>query len=113
MATTSGDTFVFSNRGAGWVALAIACVTVVRRISSSFAITGADSVTGVHFGTTRRPWLPGGAFLHHGHHVGRHQLVGHRALRRPGAQRYVQWDTVDESQVCRVPVMTVAICDAR
>ena len=29
------------------IALAIACVTVVRTISSSFAITGADSVTDV------------------------------------------------------------------
>ncbi|BBZ07217.1 hypothetical protein MDOR_13860 [Mycolicibacterium doricum] len=29
------------------IALAIACVTVVRTVSSSFAITGADSVTDV------------------------------------------------------------------
>ena len=29
------------------IALAIACVTVVRTISASFAITGADSVTDV------------------------------------------------------------------
>src|SRR3954465_3676067 len=36
--------FVLSVLG---IALAIACVTVVRTISASFAITGADSVTEV------------------------------------------------------------------
>ena len=38
------ERFVLSVLG---IALAIACVTVVRTISSSFAITGADSVTDV------------------------------------------------------------------
>jgi putative ABC transport system permease protein len=36
------ERFVLSVLG---IALAIACVTVVRTISASFAITGADSVT--------------------------------------------------------------------
>ena len=62
IATTSGNTFVYlvifalanvRRRPERFVlsvlgiALAIACVTVVRTISSSFAITGADSVTDV------------------------------------------------------------------
>ena len=62
IATTSGNTFVYLVRFALanvrrrperfvlsvlGIALAIACVTVVRTISSSFAITGADSVTDV------------------------------------------------------------------
>jgi putative ABC transport system permease protein len=62
IATTSGNTFVCLVRFALanirrrperfvlsvlGIALAIACVTVVRTISSSFAITGADSVTDV------------------------------------------------------------------
>jgi ABC-type antimicrobial peptide transport system permease subunit len=62
IATTSGSTFVCLVRFALanirrrperfmlsvlGIALAIACVTVVRTISSSFAITGADSVTDV------------------------------------------------------------------
>ena len=38
------ERFVLSVLG---IALAIACVTVVRTISASFAITGADSVTDV------------------------------------------------------------------
>ena len=38
------ERFVLSVLG---IALAIACVTVVRTISASFAITGADSVTEV------------------------------------------------------------------
>jgi putative ABC transport system permease protein len=38
------ERFVLSVLG---IALAIACVTIVRTISSSFAITGADSVTDV------------------------------------------------------------------
>ena len=38
------ERFVLSVLG---IALAIACVMVVRTISSSFAITGADSVTDV------------------------------------------------------------------
>jgi putative ABC transport system permease protein len=62
IATTSGNTFVYLVRFALanvrrrperfvlsvlGIALAIACVTVVRTISASFAITGADSVTDV------------------------------------------------------------------
>ena len=62
IATTSGNTFMCLVRFAManirrrperfllsvlGIALAIACVTVVRTISSSFAITGADSVTDV------------------------------------------------------------------
>jgi putative ABC transport system permease protein len=62
IATTSGNTFVCLVRFAlanirrrperfglsvVGIALAIACVTVVRTISASFAITGADSVTDV------------------------------------------------------------------
>lgn len=57
------------------IALAIACVTIVRTISSSFAITGADSVTdvldgaqlwavpaaGVHFDPEAQALIAGGA----------------------------------------------------
>ena len=63
------ERFVLSVLG---IALAIACVTVVRTISASFAITGADSVTdvlggaqlwavpaaGVHYDPTPRRWSP-------------------------------------------------------
>src|SRR4029077_10888352 len=57
------------------IALAIACVTVVRTISASFAITGADSVTdvlggaqlwtvpaaGVHYDTSAQALVADGA----------------------------------------------------
>jgi len=66
------ERFVLSVLG---IALAIACVTVVRTISSSFAITGADSVTdvlggaqlwtvpaaGVHYDTSAQALVAGGA----------------------------------------------------
>jgi putative ABC transport system permease protein len=65
------ERFVLSVLG---IALAIACVTIVRTISSSFAITGADSVTdvlggaqlwavpaaGVHFDTGAQALIAGG-----------------------------------------------------
>jgi putative ABC transport system permease protein len=65
------ERFVLSVLG---IALAIACVTIVRTISSSFAITGADSVTdvlggaqlwavpaaGVHFDTGAQALVAGG-----------------------------------------------------
>jgi putative ABC transport system permease protein len=66
------ERFVLSVLG---IALAIACVTVVRTISSSFAITGADSVTdvlgeaqlwavpaaGVHYDTSAQALVADGA----------------------------------------------------
>ena len=66
------ERFVLSVLG---IALAIACVTVVRTISASFAITGADSVTdvlggaqlwavpaaGVHFDTDAQALVADGA----------------------------------------------------
>jgi putative ABC transport system permease protein len=66
------ERFVLSVLG---IALAIACVTVVRTISSSFAITGADSVTdvlgdaqlwavpaaGVHYDTSAEALVADGA----------------------------------------------------
>jgi putative ABC transport system permease protein len=66
------ERFVLSVLG---IALAIACVTVVRTISSSFAITGADSVTdvlrsaqlwavpaaGVHYDTNAQALVADGA----------------------------------------------------
>jgi putative ABC transport system permease protein len=66
------ERFVLSVLG---IALALACVTVVRTISSSFAITGADSVTdvlggaqlwavpaaGVHFDTNAQALVADGA----------------------------------------------------
>src|ERR1700681_1587643 len=66
------ERFVLSVLG---IALALACVTVVRTISSSFAITGADSVTdvlggaqlwavpaaGVHFDTNAQAFVADGA----------------------------------------------------
>jgi putative ABC transport system permease protein len=66
------ERFVLSVLG---IALAIACVTVVRTISSSFAITGADSVTdvldgaqlwavpaaGVHYDSTAQALVADGA----------------------------------------------------
>lgn len=66
------ERFVLSVLG---IALAIACVTVVRTISSSFAITGADSVTdvlggaqlwavpaaGVHYDATAQALVADGA----------------------------------------------------
>ena len=66
------ERFVLSVLG---IALAIACVTVVRTISASFAITGADSVTdvlggaqlwavpaaGVHYDTTAQALVADGA----------------------------------------------------
>jgi putative ABC transport system permease protein len=65
------ERFVLSVLG---IALAIACVTVVRTISASFAITGADSVTdvlgsaqlwavpaaGVHYDSTAQALVPDG-----------------------------------------------------
>ena len=89
IATTSGNTFVYLVRFALanvrrrperfvlsvlGIALAIACVTVVRTISASFAITGADSVidvlggaqlwavpaAGVHFDPDAQALIAGG-----------------------------------------------------
>src|SRR5689334_25158219 len=45
------------------IALAIACVTVVRTISASFAITGADSVTDVLAGA--QLWVVPAAGVHY------------------------------------------------
>ena len=70
------ERFVLSVLG---IALAIACVTIVRTISSSFAITGADSVTdvlggaqlwavpaaGVHFDPDAQALVAGGARASH------------------------------------------------
>jgi ABC-type antimicrobial peptide transport system permease subunit len=53
------ERFVLSVLG---IALALACVTVVRTISSSFAITGADSVTDVLGGA--QLWAVGAAGVH-------------------------------------------------
>lgn len=54
------ERFVLSVLG---IALAIACVTVVRTISSSFAITGADSVTDVLGGA--QLWVVPAAGVHY------------------------------------------------
>jgi putative ABC transport system permease protein len=54
------ERFVLSVLG---IALAIACVTVVRTISSSFAITGADSVTDVLHGA--QLWAVPAAGVHY------------------------------------------------
>ena len=54
------ERFVLSVLG---IALAIACVTVVRTISASFAITGADSVTDVLGGA--QLWAVSAAGVHY------------------------------------------------
>lgn len=58
------ERFVLSVLG---IALAIACVTVVRTISASFAITGADSVTGVLDGA--QLWVVPAAGVHYDNDV--------------------------------------------
>ncbi|MHC9297489.1 FtsX-like permease family protein [Mycobacterium sp. LTG2003] len=80
------ERFVLSVLG---IALAIACVTVVRTISSSFAITGADSVTDVLGGA--QLWAVPAAGVHYDSDVQALVADGPApAITVPGGWRVVQ-----------------------